>query len=122
MPEKSQRRSSKSDRSFRRVSREARVNLAVEMSSVAMALTLDNIRDQHPGISRSKLMTMARRRLRPRHSVQQDIDDVKAILANTRVDMRRILVQAKKDGTLGILREILRTQRETGALKSKRDQ
>jgi len=91
------------------LSREAQVNLALEMSSTAMALTLDSIRDQHPGISRSRLFELARRRLRTRHSIQQDVDDIRAILANTRVNMRTILDQARKDGTIEIFREILQS-------------
>src|SRR6266568_321957 len=82
--------------SSRHLSREAKVNLALEMSSTAMALTLDSIRDQHPGISRSRLFELARRRLRTRHSIQQDVDDIRAILAHTRVTMRTILDQARK--------------------------
>jgi hypothetical protein len=44
------------------MSREAKVNLAIEMSSVATALTIDSIRDKRPGISEAKLLTLARKR------------------------------------------------------------
>jgi hypothetical protein len=43
---------------------EDRVSLAADMSSTVAALTLDSIRDQHPGISRAKLLELARRRFR----------------------------------------------------------
>jgi len=89
------------------LSGEVKVNIALEMSSTAMALTLDSIRDQHPGIPRSKLFELARRRLRTSYAIKRDVDDIRAILANTRVNMRMILEQARKDDTIGIFREIL---------------
>ncbi len=49
------------------MSREAKVNLAVDMSSTVAALAIDSLRDQHPGMSRSKLLELARRRFRPGH-------------------------------------------------------
>lgn len=42
---------------------EDRVKRAVEMSDTAMALTLDSIRDRNPGISRTELIRLARKRL-----------------------------------------------------------
>ena len=47
-----------------RLSGEAKVNLAVDMSSTVMALAIDSIRDRHPGISRAKLLELARKRFR----------------------------------------------------------
>ncbi len=49
------------------MSGEDRVNLAADMSSTVAALTLDSIRDQHPGISSAKLLELARRRFRSGH-------------------------------------------------------
>jgi hypothetical protein len=45
----------------------------------------------------------------PRERSQKDRDDIRAILANTRVNKRRILDQARREGTIEILREILRS-------------
>jgi hypothetical protein len=42
----------------------------------------------------------------PRERSQKDKDDVRAILANTRVNKRRILNQARREGTIEIFREI----------------
>jgi hypothetical protein len=56
--------STRSSRYGRWLSGEAKVNLAVDMSSTVMALALDSIRDQHPGISRAKLLELARKRFR----------------------------------------------------------
>ena len=49
---------------LRSMSGEAKVNLAIDMSSTAAAMTLDSIRDQYPGISKTKLLELARKRLR----------------------------------------------------------
>ncbi len=49
-------------RSLRHMSREAKVNLAVDMSSTVTAITIDSIRDRHPGISETKLLELARKR------------------------------------------------------------
>ncbi len=58
-------RSSKSLASkLRSMSGEAKVNLAVDMSSTAAAITMDSIRDRHPGISETKLLNLARKRFR----------------------------------------------------------
>jgi hypothetical protein len=46
----------------------------------------------------------------PRERSQKDKDDVAAILAFTRVNRRRILDQARRDGTLEIFREILQSR------------
>ena len=109
MPGKSSGRSRKPYRSLRLKSNEARLNLAVDMSSTVMALAIESIRDHHPGISRAKLLELARRRFRSRTSSQQHVEDIRAILANTRVNKRKILAQARKDGTVNIFREILQS-------------
>ncbi len=109
------RRSRKPYRSLRLKSNEARLNLAVDMSSTVMALAIESIRDHHPGISRAKLLELARRRFRSRTSSQQHVEDIRAILANTRVNKRKILDQARREGTIMILREIFQpaqTQRK----------
>ncbi|TMI13188.1 hypothetical protein E6H35_08275 [Candidatus Bathyarchaeota archaeon] len=51
-------------RGFRRMSGEAKVNLAVDMSSTVAAITMDSIRDRHPGISEAKLLELARKRFK----------------------------------------------------------
>jgi len=43
----------------------------------------------------------------PRERSQKDRDDIKAIIANTRFNKRKILNQARKDSTIEIFREIL---------------
>jgi hypothetical protein len=43
----------------------------------------------------------------PRERSQKDRDDIRAILANTRVNKRRILIGARRESTLEIFREIL---------------
>lgn len=51
----------------------------------------------------------------PRERSQKDIEDIRAILANTRVNRRKILDQARKEGTITIFREIFQpaqTQRK----------
>lgn len=62
------------------------------------------------------------RATRPVERSFKDRDDIMAILANTRVKMRRIVDQARKEGTLTIFREILRAERLARTLRSKRDQ
>ncbi len=47
----------------------------------------------------------------PRERSQKDIDDIRAILANTRVNRRKIIDQARKDGTFEIFREILQSMK-----------
>jgi hypothetical protein len=71
------------------------------MSSTATVLILDSIRDQHPGLSRAKLFE------RVRTSSQQHFEDIRAILANTKVNKRRILDQSKREGTIEIFQAIL---------------
>lgn len=44
----------------------------------------------------------------PRERSQKDRDDITAILANTRVSKRKILDQARKEGTIEILKELYR--------------
>jgi len=51
----------------------------------------------------------------PRERSQKDIEDIRAILANTRVNRRKILDQARKEGTITTFREIFQpaqTQRK----------
>jgi len=48
--------------SLRRLSGEAKVRLAVEMSTVAQAITLQSIRDKNPGISEREFQKLARKR------------------------------------------------------------
>jgi hypothetical protein len=59
----------------------------------------------------------------PRERSQKDRDDIIAILANTRVNKRRILDQARREGTFEIFREILESirVRKTGRLPVKLD-
>jgi len=45
----------------------------------------------------------------PRERSQKDMDDIRAILANTRVNKRKITDQARKDGTIEIFSEILQS-------------
>jgi len=44
------------------MSGEAKVNLAVDMSSTVTGITIDSIRDRHPGIPETKLLELARKR------------------------------------------------------------
>ena len=102
-------------RNNRNMSREAKVNLALDMSSTVAALILDSIRDRYPRISEARLFELARKRFRSRTTSQQHVEDIRAILANTKVDNRKILDQARKEGTIEIFREIIQpaqTQRE----------
>jgi hypothetical protein len=51
----------------------------------------------------------------PRERSQKDMEDIRAILANTKVNKRKILRQARKEGTITIFREIFQpaqTQRK----------
>jgi hypothetical protein len=50
----------------------------------------------------------------PRERSQKDKDDIVAILAFTRVNRRRILDQARREGTLEIFREILSSAEKPG--------
>jgi hypothetical protein len=47
----------------------------------------------------------------PRERSQKDKDDIRAILANTRVNKRKIISQARKDGTIEIFTEILQSMK-----------
>jgi hypothetical protein len=47
----------------------------------------------------------------PRERSQKDRDDIRAILANTRVNRKRILDQARREGTTEIFQEILKSTR-----------
>jgi hypothetical protein len=112
---KSSARSLKHHQSLRLKSNEARLNLAVDMSSTIATLSLDSIRDQYPRISKAMLFELARQRLRSRTTSQQHVEDIRAILANTRVNKRKIIDLARKEGTIEIFREIIRpvqTQRK----------
>jgi hypothetical protein len=59
-------------RSLRRMSREAKVNLAAKMTSTLYEVTMDSIRDRHPGISKTKLFQLTRRRIRRRPPVRME--------------------------------------------------
>jgi hypothetical protein len=51
----------------------------------------------------------------PRERSQKDMEDIRAILANTRVNKRKIMDRARKENTIEIFREIIRpvqTQRK----------
>ncbi len=96
-------------RNTQNLSREAKVNLALDMSSTVATLILDSIRDQYPRISEARLFELARKRFRSRTTSQQHVEDIRAILTNTRVNKQKILAQARKDGTVNIFREILQS-------------
>ena len=96
-------------RNTQNLSREAKVNLALDMSSTVATLILDSIRDQYPRISEARLFELARKRFRSRTTSQQHVEDIRAILTNTRVNKRKTLAQARKDGTVNIFREILQS-------------
>lgn len=49
---------------FRGMTPEERVNLALELSSAIAEVTLDNVRDTHPGISQKQLIELGRERFR----------------------------------------------------------
>ncbi len=100
------------------MSHEAKVNIALDVSSTAAALILDSILDQYPRISKARLFELARSRFRSRTTSQQHVEDIRAILANTRVNKRKILDQARKDGTANLFREIVRSTRPPQALQT----
>ena len=54
------------------MSGEAKVNLAAKMTSTLYKVTMDSIRDRHPGISDTKLFQLTRRRIRRRPPVRMD--------------------------------------------------
>jgi len=90
------------------MSPEQRVNLAIELSDRIANIIMESIRNQNPHISTAKLFELTRKRLRPRSTREHHVEDIRAILANTGVDKRRILDQARRDGTAYIFRAILR--------------
>ena len=47
---------------YRKLTPEERVNMAVEMSSVAGELVIDSIQNHNPGLSEARLIEEARRR------------------------------------------------------------
>ena len=97
---------------FRRMSPEERVNIALELSSSVISITMESIKNRNPQISTARLLEMARKRFRAgrkAESHQKHIDDICAILENTKVDKRKIIEQAKKEGTVGIFKEILQS-------------
>src|SRR5207237_9169016 len=47
----------------------------------------------------------------PRERSQKDMDDIRAILANSLVNKRKITDQARKDGTIEIFSEILQSMK-----------
>ena len=53
-------------RLFRNIRGEAKVKLAVDMTSTVYKVTMDSVRDRHPGISQKKLFQLTRRRLQRR--------------------------------------------------------
>src|SRR5689334_17669335 len=88
---------------FRRMSPEERVNFALELSDSIASITMESIRSENPHISATKLFQLTRKRLRAnRTTTQQHVQDIRAILANTKVDKRRILDQARREGTIQI--------------------
>ena len=56
----------------------------------------------------------------PRERSQKDRDDIREILANTKVNKRRILDQARREGTIEIFREILRSIEPAGLTRSRK--
>jgi hypothetical protein len=68
MAESSPKRSSAKSRGrpFRNISGEAKVKLAVDMTSTVYEVTMDSIQKRHRGISKKKLFQLARRRLQRR--------------------------------------------------------
>ena len=100
------------------MSPERRVNLALEMSSTVANITLESIKNQNPHISTTRLLEVARKRFRAGHrgeSSEKRWEDIRAILANTRVNKRKIIDRAREEGTIEIFREIIRlaqTQRK----------
>lgn len=91
------------------MSPEERVNIALELSSSIASITMESIKNQNPHISNARLLELARKRFqagRKSESSQKHIDDIRAILANTKVDRRTIVNQARREGTIEIFKEI----------------
>ncbi len=57
----------------------------------------------------------------PRERSQKDRDDIRAIFANTRVNTRRILDQARRDGTVELFKEIIPPTHPTKSRKRRSD-
>jgi len=57
---------------FHRVRREAKVKLAVDMTSTLYEVTMDSVRKRHPGISKKKLFQLTRRRLQKRPPIRME--------------------------------------------------
>jgi hypothetical protein len=69
----SKRSSAKSPgRSFRNISGEAKVKLAVDMTSTVYEVTMNSIRKRHPRISKKKLFQLTRRRLQRRPPIRME--------------------------------------------------
>lgn len=103
---------------FQRMSPEERVNVALELSGSVMSITMESIRNQNPHISTARLFEIARKRFRAgrnAESSQKHVDDIRAILANTKVNNRKIIEQAKKEGSVDVFREILQSRRTRAA-------
>ena len=54
------------------MSGEAKVNLAADMTSTLYEVTMDSVRDRHPGISNTKLLELTRRRIQKRPPIWID--------------------------------------------------
>lgn len=68
-------------RPLRNVSGEAKVKLAVDMTSTLYKVTMDSIRKRHPDISKKKLFQPTRRRLQRRPPIR--MEDAVSFLAET---------------------------------------
>jgi hypothetical protein len=51
---------------------EAKLNLAVKMTSTLYEVTMDSIRDRHPGISKTKLFQLTKRRIQSRPPIRME--------------------------------------------------
>jgi hypothetical protein len=58
--------------SLRLMSREAKVNVAYDMTSVLVKVTMNSVRKHHPGISKKKLYQLTRRRIHQRPPIWMD--------------------------------------------------
>lgn len=107
-------RSQSQQRRFARMSPEERVNFALELSDSIMNITLESIKNRHPHISDQRLIELARERFQKARRARQlqgtsqrHREDIVRILSNTRVNMSRIVMGARRDGTLDLFRELL---------------
>lgn len=116
------------------MSPEERVNLALELTSSITSITLESIKKKYPHISNRRLVEIARERFQrgrrtrvylqspeslvlaklrmikatvPRERSQKDRDDLRSILANARINKSKIVSGARRDMTLGLLRELI---------------